>query len=127
MAAGDTNDISSKTCSEPPCLLDRYTRFVPPLDTTARANSPQGYLGFFRKPSPDGTGTLPMIDLARTNLCAPSHAITRGYDSSNLRRLQNSTAIATTPRINLAVDPTDIPEDEASNGAVGFGNQGSVE
>lgn len=53
MAAGDTNDIGSKTCSEPPCLLDRYTRFVPPLDSSAattRANS-QEYFQSFRKSS----------------------------------------------------------------------------
>ena len=47
VAAGDTNDISSKTCSEPPCLLDRYTRFVPPFDSSVPAGAKQIAVKFF--------------------------------------------------------------------------------
>lgn len=47
VAAGDTNDISSKTCSEPPCLLDRYTRFVPPFDSSVPVGAKQIALKFF--------------------------------------------------------------------------------
>lgn len=81
VAAGDTNDISSKTCSEPPCLLDRYTRFVPPFDSSVPVGAKQIAVKFFffLEKSRENIGGRRSIPNASTKF---SHIVyARGNDS----------------------------------------------